>query len=175
MVRGQLAAVNHSPVRASPGVTTLTAVTHYRRSAERFLRVLPHVAALHIQLDCIEPARCTLSMDYREELVGDPATGVLHGGAVTTLIDTVFGLAVYTALSAPAAIATLDLRIDYLRPATAGLILRADGHCFRTTRQIAFVRGVAFHDEPSAPVAAAQGCFMISALAQSGVAGGQPT
>lgn len=153
----------------------MTAVTNHRRTAERFLRVLPHVAALGIQLDHVEPARCTLRMDYREDFVGDPATGVLHGGAVTTLIDTVFGLAVYTALSAPAAVATLDLRIDYLRPATPALALRAEGHCFRTTRQIAFVRGVAFHDDPSAPVAAAQGCFMISPQAQRTDTGGQPT
>jgi uncharacterized protein (TIGR00369 family) len=114
-------------------------------------------------------------MRYSDDLVGDPVTGVLHGGAVTTLIDSAFGLAVVTALDQPKAVATLDLRIDYLRPAMPKRELRADAHCYRITRQIAFVRGVAYHDDEASPIAAAQASFMLSSGKVAGAArGGQP-
>ena len=52
------------------------------------------------------------------------------------------------------AIATLDLRIDYLKPATIGEDLFARAECYRLTRQIAFVRSVAYQRDPQQPVVA---------------------
>ena len=59
-------------------------------------------------------------MPYDAKLVGNPETGVLHGGAITALLDGASGAAVFAALVDIVPIATLDLRIDYLRPAESG-------------------------------------------------------
>ena len=53
---------------------------------------------------------------YRAELVGNPETGVVHGGVITTLLDSVCGLAVFSSFTQMRPVATLDLRIDYLKP-----------------------------------------------------------
>ena len=115
----------------------------------------------------VEGGVATAELPWKAELVGDPATGVLAGGAVTTLLDHVCGSSVFSALDlasrrdAVGSIATLDLRIDYMRPATSGRTLIAKAHCYRVTRSIAFVRASAFHEEHD-PVATVQAAFAIN-------------
>jgi uncharacterized protein (TIGR00369 family) len=96
-------------------------------------------------------------------LVGDPTTGVLHGGVVTTLLDSTAGAAVFSALSGPVPtpIATLDLRIDYLRPSTPHAPLYARVECYKLTHHVAFARGVAYNLDPSDPVASMSATFML--------------
>ena len=79
---------------------------------------MPHGQALGIELVSCDPAlgRCVLRQPWREELVGDPASGVVHGGVITALLDTLSAGCVIARGIRPQA--TLDLRIDYLRPAT---------------------------------------------------------
>jgi uncharacterized protein (TIGR00369 family) len=110
-----------------------------------------------------------IRVPYRPEWVGDPDTGVLAGGLVTTLLDHVGGLAVWVAMDAFKPIATLDLRVDYMRAAQPGRDLLAQARCFRLTPTIAFVRGWAFEDDPSDPVAAAQAAYVVNQRS-SGVA-----
>jgi uncharacterized protein (TIGR00369 family) len=102
-----------------------------------------------------------MRLPYHPQLVGNPETGVLHGGAITALIDACCGAAVFMALAKPAFIATLDLRIDYLAPATPGRDVYADIECYKLTRNIAFVRGCGYHDRADDPIAAAAGSFML--------------
>ena len=89
-------------------------------AARAFIEALPHAAALNMKLDEIGDGQATISMAYDPQLVGDPATGVLHGGAISALMDTASGAAVMSHPEAPYSTATLDLRIDYFRPATPG-------------------------------------------------------
>lgn len=103
-----------------------------------------------------------IRVPYRADLVGDPDTGVLAGGLVTALLDHVGGLAVWVAMDAFRPIATLDLRVDYMRAAQPGRDLMAQARCFRLTPSIGFVRAWAFEDDPSDPVAAAQAAYMVS-------------
>ena len=103
------------------------------------------------------------SLPYRPVFVGDTATGVLHGGVVTAMLDESCGMAVQLALDGARAIATLDLRIDYQKPATPGLAIRAHAICYRVTRSIAFVRATAYQDSEDEPVATATACFMLGA------------
>lgn len=103
-----------------------------------------------------------IRVPYRADLVGDPDTGVVAGGLVTALLDHVGGLAVWVAMDAFRPIATLDLRVDYMRAAQPGRDLMAQARCFRLTPSIGFVRAWAFEDDPSDPVAAAQAAYMVS-------------
>ena len=98
----------------------------------------------------------------RPDLVGDPDTGVIAGGVVTTLLDHACGQAVFAALMQFTSIATLDLRIDYMRAAEPGLDVYARAHCYKLTRSIAFVRATAYDRDPGDPVATAQAAFMLN-------------
>lgn len=100
-------------------------------------------------------------LPYDERLVGDPESGVLHGGAISTLLDSCCGAAAFLAMEAPQNLATLDLRIDYLRPATPGLAVTGRAECFRRTRQVAFIRCVAYHDDPEDAIAIGSASFVI--------------
>jgi uncharacterized protein (TIGR00369 family) len=123
----------------------------------------PQAIALGIRTLSAEPGMATLMAPYRAELVGDPDTGVIAGGVVTTLLDHACGQAVFMALGQPTSIATLDLRIDYLRAAAPGLDIFARAHCYRLTKSIAFVRATAYDRDPDDPVATAQAAFMLGA------------
>ena len=125
-----------------------------------FLSHTPFAAAVGMEVEAVEAAKATLRLDWRPDLVGDPATGVLHGGVITTLMDNACGVAVMAAMPRLMAIATLDLRIDYLKPARQGLAVRAFCHCYKLTRSIAFVRGVAYHDDIDDPIAHCAASFM---------------
>ena len=129
-----------------------------------FNRIVPHNQALGIEMVALEDGAARMRLPYSLDLVGNPDTGVLHGGPITTLMDACCGAAVFMKLPSPVPIATLDLRIDYLRPATAGQDVLAFATCFRLTRNVAFVRGVAYHAETGEddPIAAAAGAFMLA-------------
>ena len=77
-----------------------------------------HTHALGFAYEGLDGDRVRLRVPWREDLVGDPDTGVLAGGLVTALLDHVGGLAVWIALDRFEPIATLDLRVDYMRAAT---------------------------------------------------------
>ena len=102
-------------------------------------------------------------MPYDKRLVGDPETGVIHGGAVSALLDTCGGAAVMVHESLPVGTATLDLRIDYMRAGTPGKTLIAEAHAYKTTRHIAFVRAIAHDGDVNDPVATSQATFMTTA------------
>jgi uncharacterized protein (TIGR00369 family) len=123
---------------------------------------VPHNKRLALTVEDFEQARgeVWMRLPYSAELVGDPDTGVLHGGAITTLMDAACGMAVMVRLGRGAPIATLDLRIDYLQPGRAALDVVAHTECFKVTRSMAFVRGMAYHDDPDDPIAAVAACFV---------------
>jgi uncharacterized protein (TIGR00369 family) len=59
-----------------------------------------------------------LEVPFRDELVGDPMRPALHGGVLSALADAAGGGAVWTGIEDDRArVSTIDLRIDYLRPA----------------------------------------------------------
>ncbi|WP_157670562.1 PaaI family thioesterase [Chitinibacter sp. GC72] len=114
---------------------------------------LPHCKKLGLELVAAEKGKVTIKLPFKPELIGNPETRVLHGGVVTSLIDTSSGVALYTLLHVPEAAATLDLRIDYLRPAKPDLPLYCTAECYRLTDSIAFTRATAYQDDPAKPVA----------------------
>src|SRR5208282_5026948 len=116
-----------------------------------------------LRFDRVAPGEAWSSLPYRPVFVGDTETGVLHGGVVTAMLDESCGMAVQLALDGMRAIATLDLRIDYQKPATPGLDIKAHSFCYRVTRSIAFVRSTAYQESEDDPVATATACFVIGA------------
>ncbi len=121
----------------------------------------PHALALGFVFVSAEAGTGVLKVPWREDLVGDPQSGVLAGGVVTALLDHACGLAV-ASLGAAGSTATLDLRIDYMRPAEPRRDVFARAHCYKMGHTIAFVRAVAFETDPADPIAAAQAAFVVN-------------
>jgi uncharacterized protein (TIGR00369 family) len=114
-----------------------------------------------MQIVTLEDQHCVARIDYDPQLVGDAMAGVLHGGVVTSLLDSVGGIAVMAAVGMRQSLATLDLRIDYLRASTPHEPLLADVACTRLTREVAFTSGRAYNGDRDDPVATMAATYML--------------
>ena len=131
------------------------------RIAQQLIETIPHGRALQLRVEHVGKGEAHISMPWAEHLVGDPRTGVIHGGVISTLMDTCSGASVMAHPSGPRWTATIDLRIDYMRPATPRQRITARAECFHMTRSVAFVRAVAVDDNSDIPVATAIGTFTV--------------
>ena len=124
---------------------------------------VPAHVALGTQMVAMTRKGLTFALDWREELVGDPETGALMGGVVTSLFDQACGMAaVIAANGAWSPVATLDLRVDYLKPSTRGKTLHVQAKCYKATRHVAFMRGHAYHpDTPDDLIATCVSTFVV--------------
>lgn len=91
---------------------------------------------LGIELISAERGAATLRMDVRPELTRNG--GLLHGGAVASLIDTASAFAVMSLLEAGEQTVTVDLTLHFLRPATGGA-LTARARVLRAGRRLVTV------------------------------------
>ena len=126
------------------------------------LTAIPHSRELGMRLISRAPDEAVMMIPYDPRLIGDPETGVMHGGAITALLDTCCGTAVMMSPRNPASTATLDLRIDYMRPATPERAVYAHAYCYRATRSVGFVRATAYHEDRDEPIATASAAFILN-------------
>jgi uncharacterized protein (TIGR00369 family) len=124
---------------------------------------MPHRRALGMRIIELRYGNALMEVPYHENLIGNPATGVIHGGVITAFLDTLCGFAAISSVSQGTAIATLDLRIDYLRPAEPKVTILGSAECYKVTRNIAFVRGIAYQETFRDPIANCVGTFMLGA------------
>lgn len=130
------------------------------RVASVFARAIPHNQALGAEIADYGEGWAEARLPFREDFVGDPDAGLLQTSVGISLIDATCGLAVFLRLPEYASIATLDLRMEYLRPAVAGKALHARAECHRLTRSVAFVRGRLHQGDPERPTALCTATFI---------------
>ena len=121
-----------------------------------------HGGALGIDYHDHGPEWVELALPYHEKLIGVSATGVIASGPIVSLMDMATSVAVWVKLNRFRHQATLDMRVDYLRPATPGKTIVGRGECYAVTRSVGFVRGVAHDGDPADPVAHVAATFMFT-------------
>ncbi|MCW5656884.1 MAG: PaaI family thioesterase [Burkholderiaceae bacterium] len=110
----------------------------------------------------VRPDWCVIRAPSDPRMIGNPETGVVHGGVITALLDSCYGLAIFVRMNKLRAMATLDLRIDYLKPATPGRDILGGAVCYKLGHELAFVRGAAYHDSAEDPIATSAAIFMFT-------------
>ncbi len=131
--------------------------------------VFKHCKILGIRVHDIAGKKVSLELPYSEKIIGNPETGIIAGGALTTLLDTTFGLAVFTALEGKYIAPTLDLRIDYMTSARPGQTLYSEAEVYRITQNVVFCRGIAYYDDQEKPLAHCVATFMPLPVEVTGV------
>lgn len=122
---------------------------------------LPHARAVGMRFLSLDHGRGSMRLAYDAGLIGNPRTRVVHGGVITALLDTLCGAVVMASVPEGTSLATLDLRIDYLHPAMPDETIRASAECYKVTANVAFVRGLAYHEAIDDPIAHCTGTFML--------------
>ncbi|MBR9729022.1 PaaI family thioesterase [Shewanella intestini] len=145
-------------MKVSPEFFPLTEV------ATRFVNQLAQCRRLGFEVKEASEHHVLIELPYSQDIIGDPDTGVIHGGVITTLIDTGCGCAVVCAIldkfESLELSPTLDLRVDYMRPAEPNKAVYVFAECYRLTSSVAFTRAIAYQDSIDRPVAHAVGSFM---------------
>ncbi len=136
----------------------------FEQTRAHIMEVVPslkHCKQLGIEAVFSEKAHLILALPYSEKIIGNPETKVIHGGALTTLMDTACGFAAILGVDEPSIAPTLDLRIDYMRSATPGKTVIGDAYAYRVTPTVIFARGTAYHEgEEDKPIAHCTASFM---------------
>ncbi len=122
---------------------TLTAAQIKR--VQKALTSVPYAKLMGLELADIGPGKAALNMPVRKELTQNH--GVVHGGAIASLIDTATAFAIITLLAPKERVTTVDLTISYLRPVTGGqmrgvaTVVRAGRRLFVVSAEVFDGRG----------------------------------
>lgn len=141
-----------------------------RDNMEMLTKMVPWARHLGFQVTRLERGKVWATQPFAEDLVGAPGSGILHGGVVTTFLDNLCGMSCSTALDEMRFVATLDLRIDYMRPSEPFCEIKAEAECYHFTRTVAFCRAWAYHEDREHVIATAQGAFAINQPRPAGAA-----
>ncbi len=103
---------------------------------EKTFREVPYVRLLGLEFVAAERGAATFALEAREELTR--MGGILHGGAVASLMDTAAACAVHTLLAPGQRTVTVDLTVHFLRPVTAGRV-EARARVLRDGRRVCVI------------------------------------
>lgn len=125
---------------------------------------VPFNRFLGVKFEHLARGECVLRIPWRDELVGDFSRPAVHGGVVSTLIDTAGGAACFAMLDRPTdRVSTIDMRVDYLR-AAAGEDLLCRAIVVRMGNRVAVARMEVFSgqlDGPDGPTATGNGVYNV--------------
>lgn len=102
-----------------------------------------------------------LAMPWQERLTDGQGGGAFAAGPIITLMDNGTGVAIWLKRGGYLAQVTIDLRVDFVRPATRGETLISRCECYKLTPTIGFARGIAYETSLDDPVCHAAGTFML--------------
>lgn len=131
-----------------------------REMIAQTLKVVRHCAVLGLEVEAISEDSLTLKLPYSNAIIGNPETGVIHGGALTTLMDTACGFVIPLVVGRLDICPTLDLRIDYMTAAEPGKPVFGRASVYRHTDNVIFCRGVAFQQPGETIIAHCVATFM---------------
>ena len=122
---------------------------------------IPFNRVLGVSVAHLTEGRAIFAVPFREELIGDPKRPALHGGVLSAVADAAGGAAVWSRIGVSDRVSTIDLRVDYLRPAQLSTF-HADAEVLRVGNRVGVARIRVFHpDEPDKTVAEAKGVYSI--------------
>lgn len=130
------------------------------KAANDFMRQVGYGGLLNVEYSNAGEDWVELTIDWRSDLVGDPASGVMASAVVISLLDNATSMSIWQKHGTVIAQATMDLRVDYLRPSPPGKRLYGRGICYHLSRKIGFVRGIAHNGDMDDPLAYASGTFI---------------
>ena len=139
-----------------------TRLNMMREHIDMMTQFVPWAKELGFTVNRVEEGHVWGCQPFAEHLIGDPETRVIHGGVITTMLDNLCGMACSAKLQEFRFVATLDLRIDYMRPADSGREILAEAECYHVTQSVAFCRAWAYHDTRDRVIATAAGAFAIN-------------
>ena len=125
----------------------------------RFISTLNQARELGLNATDAGEGYLVMELPYSDKIIGNPDTGVIHGGAITTLMDTASGSVMICGLDEFELCPTLDLRVDYMRPAEPRKPVYARAETYKITRNIIFTRCEAYQ-EGGETIANCVGTFM---------------
>lgn len=126
----------------------------------RFIGTLAQAQELGVSVMEADENHLVLRLPYSEKIIGNPQSRVIHGGAITSLMDTASGSVVICALPDFELCPTLDLRVDYMRPAEPDKPVYARAEAYRVTSNIIFTRCEAYQDGDGQTIANCVATFM---------------
>jgi uncharacterized protein (TIGR00369 family) len=165
----------HMPAMPAPQAPERKATAAPAFDPERaapFLTAASHNGWLGLRYHAHGADWVELELPWRPDLVGEAEREVLASGPIVSLLDMASGLAIWTATGVFRPIATLDLRVDYVRAAAPRGAVFGRATCYRVTRSAAFVHGIAHEGDPGEPVARMQAVFMAIASDPRSLPGG---
>jgi uncharacterized protein (TIGR00369 family) len=132
------------------------------RAFMSFVSEIGHSGALGIGYHAHGGDWVELELPYHEKLIGVTKSGIIASGPIISLMDMATSLAIWVKLDRFRHQATLDMRVDYLRPATPGKTIVGRGECYAVTKSVGFVRGLAHDGDAEDPVAHVAATFMFT-------------